>query len=515
MRKLLLLSLVIIVFPVFSQERWLAKDVVRLEDADIFLEITDYNSALNIYLLLYKKYGASEDLEFKIGLCYNSLGQKEEAREYFERSQENSNPNASFYLGLYFHQQESFDESIKLFQLFKNKEGKKLFEASEADRMIEISERAKQMKANPVRAMVYNLGDAVNTEYDDYGPLITADESKMAFTSRRIGTTGEKKDPYGEYLEDIYFSANVDDKWTGVLNAGLPLNSKTHDAAVGMSADGQSIIIYRTNKELTAGDLYLSRNTNGTWSEPELMNPAINSEYQEASACLTDDERIIYFSSNRPGGFGGKDIYRVVKISDQIWSLPLNLGPTINTAYDEDAPFIHPNGSTLYFSSKGLKTMGGYDIFKTEFNEDYWSNPENIGYPANTVGDDIFFVLAADGKRGYYSTELANGYGGHDLYAVSFEDAVEGLRIVRGNISNENGEAVSAEINMLNKNGESHGIYKTNAITGNYIIVLPPDEEFKMVVESEGYARIEENLYYKGGTNVREKSRNFTLSPVN
>jgi hypothetical protein len=190
----------------------------------------------------------------------------------------------------------------------------------------------------------------------------------------------------------------------------------------------------------------------------------------------------------------------------------MNLGPTINTAYDEDAPFIHPDGKTLYFSSKGLKTMGGYDIFKATLSEDYWSTPENIGYPANTVKDDIFFVLTADGRRGYYSTELPNGFGGHDIYVVSFEDEYESLRVLKGQISDEERNPLSADINLMNTTGESFGIYKTNALTGNYIIILPPDENFKMRIDSEGFASEESEIYYQGGTNVKEKMLNFTLT---
>jgi len=511
MRKLLLFALLFSAFSVFTQNKWSAKDLIKIEDAEIYLEITDYNSALDIFLSLYEKFGSAKDMDLKIGLCYYSLGNKTEAKGYFEKSCKLETANACFYLALIYHEEEMFDEAIHQFQIFKNMEGRKSFDNYEADRRIESAERAKVMMANPVKAIVYNLGESVNSSFDDYGPLITADETMMAFTSRREGTTGDKKDPYGEYLEDIYVAFKIDDRWDEVKNIGPPLNSKTHDAAVGLSSDGNSMIIYRTNKDLTAGDLYLSHYENNSWSEPEMLNEAINTEYQEASASLTNDQRTIYFSSNRPGGLGEKDIYRVVKITDEIWSLPLNLGPTINTAYDEDAPFIHADGKTLYFSSKGHSTMGGYDVFRTYLSEEYWSIPENIGYPANTVKDDIFFVLAADGKRGYYSTELPDGYGGHDVYAVSFEDAIESLRIVKGNIKNKNGDALSARIDLLNEKGESFGIYNTNSITGNYIIILPPNENFILTVSADGYSDIEEKIHYQGGTIIKEKVQNFTL----
>lgn len=511
MKKLLIIFLFYSVAAI-SQNRWVAQDVVKLDDADIYLEIGDYKTALKMYSKLYTKYGATENMEYKIGLCNYYLGNKEEAKEYFERATESGNPSAHFYLGLYYHENESFEEAKKHFQIFKNKEGKKDFKDADADRRIECADRAKKMIANPIEAKVYNLGQNVNTEFDDYGPLITADESTLTFTSRRMGTTGDKKDPYGEYLEDIYFSRNVDDKWTAAINAGEPLNSKTHDAAVGLSSNGNSMIIYRTNKELTAGDLYLSNYTDGAWGIPVLLSEAINSEYQESSACIADDGRVIYFSSNRPGGYGGKDLYRVVKISENIWSLPLNLGPTVNTEFDEDAPFLHPDGKTLYFSSKGHNNIGGYDIFRTTMNDEYWSTPENIGYPANTVRDDIFFVLTADGKRGYYSTELPDGFGGHDIYAITFENSLEKLRIIKGNISDTIGNPLNATITLLDENNETTGIYSTNAVSGNYIIILPPDLTFKMDIESDGFDDISDEVFYQGGTNLKEVLRNFKMS---
>ena len=494
-----------------AQSGWNAKDVIRLEDADIYLEITDYKSALDLYLPLYEKYGGTENMDLKIGLCYYGLGQNEEAREFFARSKDLQVPDAYYYLAMYHHGIEEFQVSTALLQAYKNMDGQKSIDLDEVDRQIRISERAEELMRNPINATIYNVGTSINSEYDDYGPLITGDESMMIFTSRREGSTGNKKDPYGEYLEDIYISLKNDDKWQKAINVGEPLNSNTHDAAVGLSSDGNLMIMYRTNKDLSAGDLYLSRNENNKWSEPELMDAVINTEFQEASASLTQDERVVYFSSNRPGGFGGKDIYRVVRLGNNEWSLPMNLGPTINTAFDEDAPFILPNGKTLYFSSNGLQTMGGYDVFSSTLGDEYWSTPKNIGYPVNTVGNDIFFVLASDGKRGYYSSPREGGSGGHDIYAVSFENSLESLRIVKGNTSSEDNEPLAASITLEDENGNIAGLYSSNSITGNYIIILPPDNNFHMIIEVEGYQPVEDDLFYQGGTNVKERVQNYIL----
>ncbi|MEQ8323113.1 MAG: hypothetical protein RH916_00390 [Vicingaceae bacterium] len=495
-----------------AQERWSGKDVVKLEDADIYLEITDYKSALDLYLPLYEKYGSSEEMDLKIGLCFFGLGQFEESKEYFSRAKELGIPDAYYYLARYHHGIEEFTVSVALLQAFKNLDGKKSIDMLEIDRLIQMSERAENMMLNPVSATVYNVGKNINSTFDDYSPLITGDESIMVFTSRREGSTGGKKDPYGEFLEDIYVSLKKEDQWQVASNIGEPLNSSTHDAAVGLSSDGNVILTYRTNKELTAGDLYISREQKDGWSEPEKLAEGINSEYQEASASITQDERIIYFSSDRPGGEGGMDIYRIVRLGNNNWSLPMNLGPTINSPFDEDAPFIHPNGKTLYFSSNGNKTMGGFDIFRSSLGDEYWTNPENLGYPVNTVGNDIFFVLASDGKRGYFSSKRDDGVGGQDIYAVSFENSLESLRIVKGNISSTDGSPLAAEISLLDEEGNTTGVYRSNQLTGNYIIILPPNINFELDIRADGYEEVSDTLFYVGGTNVKEKSRDYVLN---
>ena len=511
MRNTFSLLLILWSFLSYGQDNWSKKDKLKFEDAHIYYEITDYRSALDIYLPLYKKYKKDNELNFRIGACYYFLDNSTEALPYLEIAENQENPNAAYLLGQYYHRKENFDQAVLHFENYKQRDGTKLFDDNEADRMIRKCKNAEDLMSEPIQAVVYNLGDVVNSAYDDYCPLIKSDESLMAYTSRREGSTGEKKDPYGNYFEDIYLAEKKDDQWQHVVNAGTPLNSSTHDAAVGLSADGKSMIIYRTNEELTAGDLYISEFVDNAWTEPEKLSEAINSEYQEASACLTNDRRVIYFSSNRPGGEGGKDLYRVVKINANIWSLPLNLGPTINTPYDEDAPFLHPDGTTLYFSSKGHKNMGGFDIFRSSLREDYWSNPENIGYPANTVNDDIFFVLTGDQKRGYYSTKRDDGFGGHDIYAISFENEMESLRIIRGRIEDQSGNALEAVLELRDEDGELAGTFRSNALTGNYIVILPPDTDYSLNVRSIGYAEMEENIYYQGGTNERERIKNFTL----
>jgi len=187
--------------------------------------------------------------------------------------------------------------------------------------------------------------------------------------------------------------------WIKATNIGPSLNTKRHDATVGLSPDGQQIIIYKE------GDLFYSSSNGNNWNEPVAFTKQINSKFWEPSASISADNKAIYFTSDRKEGFGGSDIWMIKKLPDGEWGIAQNLGSSVNTKYDEDAPFIHPDNKTLYYSSMGHNTMGGYDIFKSTLNIDNsWSPPVNMNYPINTTGDDIYLVLTGDGKHGYFSS---------------------------------------------------------------------------------------------------------------
>jgi hypothetical protein len=225
---------------------------------------------------------------------------------------------------------------------------------------------------------------------------------------------------------------------------------------------------------------------------PEKLPSPINTkDYTSPSATLSADGQTIYFSSNRPGGFGKKDIYRAVKLPNGKWSKALNLGSIINTEEDEDSPFIHPDGKTLYFSSRSHKNMGGYDIFKTTLSEEgHWSEPVNMGYPVNTPDDDIYFALSLNGQTGYYSSDRPGGFGGSDIYLIHFPENDLGLTVFKGIVVSADSadRPISAAISLFDsKTGNQEGIYNTNPLTGKFIFILKWDGEYQMRVEAKGY----------------------------
>lgn len=473
----------------FSQESFTRQQKKMYEEADIYLEFGDYHTALERYEKLYKINSGISDLNLKIGQClFNIKGRELQALDYFEKVKENE-IEALFFIARINHLKENFEPAISEFLLYKSKSIRNI-QDSLIEYYIEISQNAKKMIDNPVNVSINNLGSNINSAYQDYVPLVSADESVLYFTSRRNGSTGNLKDPLDEYFEDIYVSRNENNHWTKAENIGLPVNSHTHDATVSLSSNGNTLIFYRTNEDLTAGDLYIAGLTDGQWSAPEKLSANINSEeYQEASACLSPDERTLFFSSNRTGGFGGKDLYRVTKLPNGSWSLPVNMGPGINSKYDEDAPFMHIDGKTLYFSSNGHNTIGGYDVFKTTLESDSLNDPQNLGYPINTVHDDIYFTLNASGTTAYYSTQKERGFGKQDIYKINLNGYDEGLTVIKGNVRDSITQTpLRAIISIIDEEfGDLQGIYYSNSSTGNYILTLEPGKSYQMVVEAEGY----------------------------
>ena len=515
------LSVILIAtIPLISlcQNEWTKERKDRLANGEIYFEITDYNRALKVFDRLLTKFPDDQNLNYKIGVCHFYLDEtKIEATEYLIKAKQLGSTDASYFLGQIHHLNEEFDKARSEFEKYKTSDEKdRNFTNEDVDYHLGFIDVANQLMKEPVNVSIYNIGEKVNSPYPDYGPLIPADESIMIFTSRRPGSTGDKVGPYNKYYEDIYIAKNVNGKFEKTTNMGEPVNTTTHDAAVGLSADGNTLLIYKTNRAQTGGDLYYTFKEDTAWTKPKKFSDMINSDYQESSASLSPDGITMYFSSTREGGFGGRDIYRAVLLPSGQWSLPMNLGPNINTKYDEDGPFIHPDGKTLYFSSNGHKSMGGYDVFKSSYKEDHWSTPENMGYPINSTGNDVYFVLTANGKRGYYSSFNEADSASHDIYVISFETELQQMKIIKGIVMSEKDRApLKAKIILLDSEDNVVGEFNTNELTGSYIVLAKPDKNYKMTIEADGYIDYEEDLIFDGGRLIKEINKEIALKPAN
>lgn len=497
-----------------------------------YMDMEDYQTALPFFLKLDSMGISNANIKFHIGLCYlNAPYKKDRAIPYLEQAAQKTNPRyreeffgekkaplmVYKYLGQAYHIGYKFDEAIKNYEKLKElaqDENPEL--AAEMIHYINVSNTAKQMVKQPINIEVINLGENINTDAPEYAPVISADEKILIFTTRRKENVGMQNAPDGLPFEDIFISNFENGKWTQAKSIGDNINTAGHEASIGLSVDGQTLYIYID--DYGDGNIYESKLKGNAWSKPVKLSDNINTRNWEPSASISSDGNYLYFTSDRADGLGGSDIWVSKKLPNGEWGLPTNLGPNINTSFDEDGPFIHPDGKTLYFSSKGHSTMGGYDIFYSVRDENgEWSKPVNVGYPLNTTDDDVFFVLSPDGKRGYYSSFNEKGFGEKDIYMINFLDAVEpDLVLYQGNINDCDGNIpTNVTISITDETTqELYGIYTPNSQTGNYVLILPPGTVYSVSFESDGYTLRTDTIVAKEKDSYYKIERSITMVPV-
>lgn len=508
------------------------KEINKLEnEAFGHFEIDEFHEALPLLLKLDSLRPNDAQTLYKIGVSYFNSHDQYDAFKYFERVRamdfHKDHHMLDYYLGLALHLDNKFDEAIAALEKYKSefltdKDYKSHLTIEDIDREIETCRNAKELVKTPIKVKIENMGPSINTSAPEYAPVISADESKIIFTSRRATTTGGKIDIIDNlHYEDVYISFHDGDKWSSAENMGDPINSaEEQDACIGLSPDGQEMFLYRSHeKHGEAGDIFMSDLEGKKWTNPEKLGESINTlKGMESHASITADEKTLYFTSNKPGGQGGLDIYVSKRLPDNSWAMPTSLGDKINSKYDEDAPFIHPDGKTLYFSSKGHKSMGGFDIFKTVYNEktNTWSAPENVGYPINTSGDDIFFVWTPDGKRAYFSSYRDGGYGHEDIYMLTKEvEEKKSLVVLKGNVlSSVDGKPVGATINVVdNETKKVVASYKANSATGHYVVILPAGKNYGLSVEAKDHLFYSENINVPIDT-YKEIQKDYKVEPI-
>lgn len=388
----------------------------------------EYEDAIEKYKEAIQLNPESPELYFELGLCYfeNDIS-KEKALPYFQlalkKSTKDTIPELLYYLAQSYQFNQEFDQAILYYKLFDkmlktSKDGVIL--KRETKNFVTMCENGQVFlnRANE-KIEIENLGNIINSDFSEYAPVINSDGNILVFTARKKGSTGGEFFHDNKYFEDIYVSELTDTVWSSPKKLDensklteVKLNYTYHDAAIAFNNDETSLYIYRDN------DIWKAPISNKKISDPQPMSDMINTSEHEPSVYLTPDGNTLILVSNKEGGLGGRDLYISSKKSDGTWSTASNLGNKINTDYDDDAPFITHDGRTLYFSSKGHNSIGGYDIFKSSLGENgQWSDPENLGLPINSPGDDIFYV--EDGKGiGYFSSDRSGGIGSMDIYRI-------------------------------------------------------------------------------------------------
>ena len=469
---LVIISLVFLHFSSNSQDNKLYQKGLK------FFEEGQFAAAVDFFEQAYAKDTSNFDLTYKLGLAYLNSTYKKKALKYLLKAEKMSSKPALehiFQIGHAYHVVGLFDKAEEYYK----KSDPNNINKKHVTKALGECEFAKTYIANPIKYEIANLGHNINTQLPEYFPHITSDFQQMYFTGRRPDSKGAKLDVDGIYFEDIYMSLNRGGDWQAPTTVNS-LNSEGHDACIGLSKDGQVMYVY---KGTNGGDIYVSELNGDSWGTPKPV--PFNTEFFESSVSISADGKKMFFVRKQANN---KDILYCTKSTTGNWSKPIKL--PFNTEYDEESPFIHDDGKTLYFSSKGHSTMGGFDIFKTVYGAGGWSKPENLGYPINSVGDDVFFTLAADGKYGFFSSEKDGGFGKQDLYMVTMPLAAKApdLVLLKGEVSDEiSGKPIEAKIKVTNNiTREVVAELKSNSKTGKYMVSLPAGVNYNITIEKEG-----------------------------
>ena len=421
-RAVCLLFTIVSIIPVSAQE---SKELQEpFLEAEYFLMNEDYSDALALYLQLYEKLPENANLAYCIGVCYLNIPSKKNLSvEYLENATKNMSAkhkegtinqiaapyDALFELGKAYRINYRFDKAKESFSkylatLLPDDHENIDFVKHE----IEVCNMAKDLIANPVTFTEENIGEIFNDEKSNFNPLISADGKSFAYMVAL------------KFYDAVMFSRLVNGKWTPPVNITPELQSDGDFYISCLSADGKLLFLSKDDGENS--DIYMSSYNGMSWSKTIKLNKNINTKYWESHGFISEDGNQLIFASDRPGGFGGLDLYISLKVNGD-WGPAVNLGPEVNTPFNEDRPFLINKGKTLFFSSQGHQNLGGYDLFRSDLQSNgLWSDPENLGYPINTPDDNIFFMPVGDGKSGYYSRfKETGGYGKEDIYKITFK----------------------------------------------------------------------------------------------
>ncbi len=485
-----------------------------------------YYLAIDLYVRALQNDSDNTVLNFKLGKAYLFSEEKTNALPFLLKAYR-QDCNVSFeielLLGRAYQYKLNLDSAMYFFKAFSNKSFNKKNQELQllALKRIDECEFAKKMMAKPYVGELKNLGLNVNTSFAEYNPQVSEDGNTLFFTARNDATTGNKKDPYDlMYFEDAYISNKIEGKWSTAVNL-KNVNTEKNDAIAGIKQNGSKVFIYR---DMHGGDVYQSDYVNGNWTEPQRLSKNINSHHHEGSVSLSPDGKTMYFISDRDGGFGKSDIYCTHLDSSGTWGKAENLGKLINTPEDEESVYLHSDGKTLFFSSNGHQGMGGFDIFRSSFENGAWSVPENLGYPINTADDELYFSLTAEGRNAYFSSDNYGRYGAQDIFEFEFDPFHTPITKFHqkvnllGKVRNKNDQKGLTTTLEIFENSLHAPVFSglTNE-KGEFSLYLDADKDYTALFKMNGFIihseKINANELFGGQNRTREISIEIETNP--
>ena len=485
------------ILPVCGQN----SDKNKFTEAESFFLYEEYLDALPLYLELKKSYPDNFNLDYKIGRCYLYIPyQKERALKYLQSASKHIDasykgkslketqapPDAIYYLGRAYHIQNQLNEAIAAYEKFLGLLDENEYDPELVKHQIAACKLAEEALKNPIHAEFINLGKPLNDRFNQSNAVVSGNGKTLAYTSKL------------QFYDAVFVSSKTDDGWNSPRNIIPELKVDDKIYPTGLSYEGNELYLYKLDGY--DGNIYVSKMENNQWTPPVKLNDNINTKYWESHGSVSKDGKTLYFTSNRPGGYGDLDIYFSRRANGNEWGKPVNAGSTINSNQNEDNPFLTTNGERLYFSSLGHATIGGYDIFYVEKqNGNQWGAPINMGYPVNTTDDNLFYQPTDNGSTAFYSLLRKDGFGLSDIYKLDLMPTDEPARIalrvqikdgkdgpLQGIIINhQTGETI-----LNTRMGTGEKVFSTTVTPGDYLVKVNGDN----VIPKEVLVSVDENF---------------------
>jgi OmpA-OmpF porin, OOP family len=496
------------------------KAIKAYEEANELLKRRNFEGGIEKLQAALKRDPAFAEAHLLLGNTYQFLLEKEQATPYYQAYVQLIPESKAAYelyprLGDAKMLQAKYDTARIYYEKALQSKTLKPADVERINKRIQSTEFAREALKNPLPVKPEPLSPTVNRFQLQYFPVLTADQKTLIYT----GMDGMGR----EHNEDIYISRLEGGEWTEPEPISPNINTQLNEGTCSISADGRTLVFTNCDQGKGFGrcDLYISRKTGSEWSKPQNLGAGVNSRSWESQPALSADGRTLYFTSDRPGGQGGHDIWISTMDEKGVWQKAENLGPTINTADNEQAPFLHANGQTLYFASNGHVGMGGMDLYYSNLRGEEWAEPVNLGYPINTYLDQVGLFITTDGTKGYYSLEKRLSR--QDMSSVIYSfDVPQSLRpeqktgFVRGKVYDETtNKALSAAVELIDlRSGKPLQVVSADSATGEYLIVLTEGSKYALYVNKPGYLFKSLNFDYTAGKEASALTRDIPLNPI-
>ena len=503
MKRFLLFVLGATMFAMCYAQKPTKAFISNFYDAQAFMYEDNFEEALKLWYQAQDKDPENPNVWYNIGVCCkNTSKDRETSEQYLRKALPFVNPkykkgehkertapiDCYYHLGSVLRMLGKYDESMDMLnqarRVAEENNRSDLVALIDEEKIITVNAKNISNRKSCLKMEVENVGDVVNSVYSDHSPIISCDGRTLYFTSKRPNSLGS------EGYENIYVTTKDNNgKWSAPEMLPVGINTKgNNESVVALSPDGKELYFFRSGTSLQGNLFVVNKTRNGSWGKPSNLSAMINTKYRESHVTISPDGNSMYFTSDRPGGFGGLDIYVMKKLPNGQWSEPKVLPAEVNTPKDEEYPFVHPNGSILYFNSKGHETVGGYDVFFSRINEDGTYSPaENMCSPINTPDNDICYSLSCDGKTAYVAGVRADSYGEYDIYEIADKTEESNMIVYRGSVKYAD-NCIPKNVYVWVKNnttGADLGSYKLDSV-GYYNCYLLPNNDYSLTYSKNG-----------------------------